>query len=152
MVSIRFSCAVASLLVIACAAGVGAQEEAAQSSPNPYQEDVPYRIGETLTPNVEVSEIRWLEARVAPREGDEPARGQEITALVDLRFDNRGRKGSTLHRRAAARGCDGSELHRLACPEMRLGGNRVKEFRHKLAVPGDALLDTRRMYLFFRVQ
>jgi hypothetical protein len=152
MVSSRFSCAVVFVLVIACAVGVRAQEEAIQSSPNPYQEDVPYRIGEALTPNVEVSEIRWLEARVAPREGDEPARGREITALVDLRFDNRGRKGSTLIVVLLLEDDDGSELHRLACPEMRLGGDRVKEFRHKLTVPGEALLDTRRMYLFFRVQ
>lgn len=152
MASRWLRCAVASLVMAACAGPIGAQDETVQSSVNPYQEDVPYRIGEDLTPNVEVNGVRWLGARVAAREGEEPAPGQETTVQVDLRFDNRDRKGATLIVVLLLEDDGGSELHRLACSEMRLGGNRVKEFRHKLTAPGDALLNTRRMYLFFRVQ
>lgn len=143
---------VASLLVVACVVPVGAQDDDVQTSANPYQEDVSYRIGDDLTPNVEVDEVRWLGARVAPRKDEEPAPGEETAVQVDLRFDNRGRKGATLIVVLLLEDDNGSELHRLACPEMRLGGNRVKEFRHKLTAPGEALLNSRRMYLFFRVQ
>jgi hypothetical protein len=146
------SCAVISVLVAACAVSAGAQDEAVQPAANPYQEDVSYRIGEELAPNVEVSGVRWLLASVAPRKGEEPAAGQDVTVDVDLRFDNRGRKGTTLLVVLLLEDDDGSHLHRLAIPEMRLSGNRIKEYRHKLTAPGDALLATRRMYLFFRVQ
>jgi hypothetical protein len=146
------SCAAVFVLIVAGAIEVRAQENAVRPTPNPYQEDVSYRIGDELDPGVEVSGVRWNHVQVAPREGEDPEPEQEVTVNVDLRFDNSGRKGATLIVVLLLEDGDGAELYRLAPPEMRLGGNKVKEFRHKLEVPRRALLDTRRMYLFFRVQ
>lgn len=145
-----WSCAAVSVLLIAGAVEVYAQDNAVRQTPNPYQEDVAYRIGDELDPGVEVVGVRWNHVLIAPREGEEP--GQEATVNVDLRFDNTGRKGVNVIVVLLLEDGDGSELHRLAPPEMRLGGNRVKEFRHKLEVPSSALQDTRRMYLFLRIQ
>lgn len=139
-------------LATAGALPLGGQQSFVRLSPNPYQEEVPYRIGEELIPNVEVAGIRWLHAMMAPREEDDPEDGVDTTVLVDLRFDNIERDGATVIVVLLLEDEEGAQLHRLACPEMRIGGNRVKEFRHKMEVSGDALLATRQVYLFLRVQ
>lgn len=146
------SCIGVPVLLAACAFPLVAQDEPVRPSPNPYQEDVSYRIGEELAPNVEVDDVRWLLVQVAPREGEELAPEQEATTFVNVSFDNRNRKGTNLIVVLLLEDDGGAELHRLSLPEMRISGNRSKEYRHKVAVPGSALLNTRRMYLFFRVQ
>lgn len=143
--------AVASILLTACALPLAAQDEPVRTSQGVYQEDVAYRIGNRLEPRVEVDGVRWLEVEVAPRD-DEISPDQESKVDVRLRFDNRERQNATLVVVLLLEDEDGTQLHRLSLPEMRIGGTRAKEYDHKAIVPGRALLDTRRMYLFFRVQ
>ena len=148
----RRKTAVASILFIVCALPVTAQDEPVRVLEGVYQEDVAYRVGDQLEPRVEVDGVRWLEVSVAPRDGEELTADQDARVEVRLSFDNRERRGATLIVVLLLEDEEGGQLHRLSLPEMRLGGNRAKEYDHKEQVPGQALLDTRRMYLFFRVQ
>lgn len=144
--------AVVAALAAGSAIPLAGQEGPYRLSPNPYQEEVPYRIGQELTPNVDVDGVRWLRAAVAPREDRDPEPGVDSTVLVDLRFENTGREGATVIVVLLLEDEQGSQLDRLACPEMRIGGDRAKDARHKMEVAGDALLATRQVYLFLRVQ
>ncbi len=144
--------AVAAVMVLACGATLAAQDDAVRTSGNPYQEDVAFEVGRELAVNVEVEGVRWLALRVAAPEGEEPKPGVDVTVLVDLRFDNRGRRGVDLVVALLLEDEGGEPLQRLTCPEVHLGGGKAREFRHTLSAPGDALLAARRAYLFLQIQ
>jgi hypothetical protein len=144
--------ALAVVVAAICAAPLAAQDEAVRQSPNPYQEDRPFELGRELAVNVEVEGVRWVAVRVATAEGEQPQPGVNHAVSVDLRFDNRSKRGVDLIAALLLEDEAGNRLQRLSCPEVHLGGGKAREFRHSFTVPGDALLAARRVYLFLQVQ
>ena len=144
--------AVAAVMVLACAVPLVAQDDAARTSPNPYQEDVAFELGRELAVNVEVEGVLWARVRVSTPEGQQPTPGVDGTALVDLRFDNRSKRGVDLVVVLLLEDEGGARLERLACPAVHLGGGKAREFRHTFTARGDVLLAARRVYLFLQVQ
>jgi len=144
--------ALAVMVVVACTAPLAAQDDAARAVPNPYQEDRPFELGRELAVDVEVEDVRWIAVRVAALEGEPPRPGVDSTVSVDLRFDNRSKRGVDLVVALLLEDGQGAPLQRLSCPEVHLGGGKAREFRHTLTAPGDALLAARRVYLFLQVK
>jgi hypothetical protein len=144
--------ALAVMLVVAGAAPLAAQDDAVRTATNPYQEDRPFELGRDVAVNVEVEGVRWLAARVATPEGERPQPGVEHTVSVDLRFDNRSKRGVDLVVALLLEDDRGAPLQRLSCPEVHLGGGKAREFRHSFTAPGDVLLAARRVYLFLQVK
>jgi hypothetical protein len=144
--------ALAAMVVVACAAPLAAQDDAVRTAPNPYQEDVAFELGRELAVNVEVEGVRWMAVRVAAPGGEQPRPGVDGTVSVDLRFDNRSKRGVDLVVALLLEDEQGAPLQRLSCPDVHLGGGKAREFRHSFTVPGDALLAARRVYLFLQVQ
>jgi hypothetical protein len=140
------------VLALAFAAPLAAQDEAARQSPNPYQEEIAFELGRQLTVNVEVEGVRWAAVRVAPPEGEQPAPGVDGTVLVDLSFSNQSRRGVDLVVALLLEDEGGAPLQRLSCPEVHLGGGKVREFRHSFTASGDVLVAARRVYLFLEIQ
>ena len=144
--------AAAVVLALACATPLSAQDDTARQSPNPYQEEIAFELGQPLAVNVEVEGVRWSTVRVSPPEGEQPAPGVDGTVVVDLSFDNRSRRGVDLVVALLLEDEGGAPLQRLNCPEVRLGGGKAREFRHSFTAPGDVLLAARRVYLFLEIQ
>ena len=140
------------LLIIAGTAMLaGAQEGSVRSVGNPYQEGVPYSVGDDLTPDVEIDGARWTLVRIAPNAAKNPKPGRDTPVVADLRFDNRSERSARLSVVLMLEDEDGNQLERLKFPGLKLAANRVKEFQYKFTVPGDDLLATRRVYLFCQV-
>ncbi len=139
------------LIVAGAAMWVGAQESSVRSVENPYQEGVPYSVGDDLTPDVEIEGTRWTLVRVAPDAGKSPKNGGNTPVIADLRFDNRSERSARLSVVLMLEDEHGNQLERLKFPGLKLAANRVKEFQYKFTVPGDDLLATRRVYLFCQV-
>jgi len=142
-----------SFLIVGLAlATASAQEASIRQVDNPYQEDLPYRIGSDLVPGIEVEGVRWERVSVATKDGGTPEAGSDHPVVVELEFNNQQRAGVDLTVVLLLEDESGGELQRLACPEYRLGGNKTKVFRPKFSVSGDDLLATRNMYVFCRVE
>jgi len=138
--------------VMVASATIAAQDASVRQVTNPYQEDHTYRVGTDLAPDVEIDGVRWTHARVDTKGGSDPEPGRDNTVFSTLRFDNRNDRSVNLTVVLMLEDAAGNGLERLVCPPMRLGGNRVKEFRQKFKISGDDLLSTRRAYLFYRVE
>ena len=136
-------------LAVAIASG---QEESVRQVGSPYQEGLPYLIGSDLEPAIEIEGVRWERVRVATKDGGDPEAGRDHVVVAELQFDNQRKAGVTLTVVLLLEDENGSQLERLPCPEIRLGGTRLKEYRTKFTVPGDDLLATRNIYLFCRVE
>ena len=100
---------------------------------------------------------RWRGSAGSPlgwrrRRASGHSRESSTRYLVDLRFDNRSKRGVDLVVALLLEDERGAPLQRLNCPEVHLGGGKAREFRHALTAPGDALLAARRVYLFLQVE
>ncbi|PWB68540.1 MAG: hypothetical protein C3F15_16165 [Holophagae bacterium] len=144
--------ALAVVAAVVYAAPLAAQDDAVRQSPNPYQEDRPFELGRELAVNVEVEGVRWVAVRVAAAGTEQPQPGVDGAVSVDLRFDNRSKRGVDLVVALLLEDEAGDRLQRLSYPKVHLGGGKAREFRHSFTVPGDALLAARRLYLFLQLQ
>ncbi len=142
-----------SFLIIGLAmATASAQEKPLRQVGNPYQEELPYRIGSDLEPAIDIEGIRWQRVRLTPKDGGDPEAGRDHVVVAELQFDSQRRGGVTLTVVLLLQDETGGELHRLTSPAFRLGSNKTKTFEPKFSISGDDLLATRSMYLFCRVE
>ncbi len=140
------------LIIGLVAAAASAQEAPVRQVDNPHQEDVPYSIGSDLEPRISIDGVIWERVRVATKDGGTPEAGGKHAVTVDLEMSNQRRAGVDFTVVLLLEDEQGAQLQRLACPEYRLGGGKSKVFQSNFSVPGDALLATRNMYLFLRVE
>jgi hypothetical protein len=143
----------AALILFRAAVGpAAAQETEFRPVSNPFQEGFPYTVGEELAPNVSIDDVRWTLVQVATKGNREIAEDREIPVVVDLEFENRGERGADLLVILLLEDEDGDPLERIRCNPIRAGAGRFKTSTQKAKVMGDALLNTRRLYLFCELQ
>lgn len=140
------------LIMIAAAAVAWAQDEPVRTVDNPFQEGVPYSVGDDFAPDVEIDGVRWTLMRVTPKAGGDIKPGSKAPVVVDLRFDNRSDQNVWLSVVLMLEDSVENPLQRLQLPRVKLSSNRVKEFQHMFSVTGEVLASTRRVYLFCQVQ
>jgi len=129
-----------------------AQSAEYRSVENPFQDELDYRIGATLRPEVEIDGIRWVRFAVQPKEGVEIVADKTVPITVELDFVNRRSGGAQITVIALFEAADGSPLDRVECKTVRAGGDRPKESVQKFKLPGSTLLATRKVYLFAEVK
>jgi hypothetical protein len=151
-VDTRSMAAIMALLLVGIVP-VSAQDGEFEQVDNPFQDGFSYRVGDDLTPNVELDGVRWRTVRVAPK-GDreiEPDRSVPIT--VDLAFESRRDDSVELLIILLLEDGLGNGLERLRCdPPFKLAPGSLKELQFKFKVEGRNLLGTRSLYLFCELQ
>jgi hypothetical protein len=139
----------AALIVLGTAASPAAAQEAEfQSVANPFQDGYLYAVGDDLAPNVSIDGVRWTLVRVAAKGERDIVADKEIPVIVDLEFENRRDRSVGLLVVLLLENENGDPLERIRCNPIRAGSGRFKASRQKAKVMGNALLATKRLYLF----
>jgi hypothetical protein len=143
----------AALILFWAAAGPAvAQETEFRAVSNPFQEGFPYTVGEEMAPNVNIDGVRWTLVQVVTKGDREIVEDREIPVVVDLEFENRRERAVNLLVILLLENEDGDPLERIRCNPIRAGAGRFKTATQKAKVMGNALLNTRRLYLFCELQ
>jgi hypothetical protein len=144
---------VVTLMATAGVVGVGLAQEA-EFTPvaSPFQNGYPYEIGDDLAPNVDIEGLRWTLVKVSTRTDRDIAADKEIPVVVDLEFENRRDSAVDVLVVLLLENDDGDPLERVRCDPIRAGAERFKSARQRARLPGSALLETRRLYLFCEIQ
>ena len=141
----------AALATVSMTAPAGAQSDTWREVDNPYQEDLDYRVGESLSPRVEVDGIRWRSLRLEA-DGDEiAAAGEDVELTVTVSFENRNPSSARLLVILLLEDGNGAPLDRIELGTFKVGGQRLKERVERATVTGDVLLAVRKIYLFCEV-
>lgn len=140
-------------LVVALVAAVAAPALAQEfmSAPNPYQGEFAYTIDSELKPAVEVEGVRLRMVRVALKSPDDVRSGQGAAATILYDLENVGEATATAALVVLLEDEQGNGLDRVECEPARVVAGGAKSFRHKVRIQGDALLATRKVYLFFEI-
>jgi hypothetical protein len=144
-------CARCAVALVVASAAVGTPVAAAQDAEwrtveSPYQEDLRVAVGTTFAPGVEIDGVRWRSLRIAPAEGETVAAGETVQTEVSLELENRGNKTVQVLVILLLEDEDGAPLDRIEAIRFKVGGGRLKERTETVALSGDALLETRRVY------
>jgi len=138
------------LLLAGAIQGV-AQEEKFATAANPYQGEVPFKLGEPSKPMVEIAGIQWRTIRLVPYTTQLES-GRQIKTTVELNLENtRGERARVLivllFEDAAGNGLDRVELKPVT-----VGAGKRKVFRQKIKVQADVLSAAAKLYLFAEVK
>lgn len=141
------------VLVALVAVAAPAQDGEFVQVANPFQDGFSYRVGDDLTPSVEIDGVRWRTVRIAVK-GDreiEPDRAVPIT--VELQFESRRDDNVEVLVILLLEDDLGNGLERLRCdPPFKLPPGSLKDLQFKFKVEGRNLLGTRNLYLFCELQ
>lgn len=154
MGAIRSRIGVVSVMVVVAAAAVmsDAQDSDLRSVDNPYQEGFAYTIGSDLTPNVDITGLRWTLVKIAPRNDREIEADKETPIEVTLEFENRAPDSAKAQVIILLEAADGSPLERITCDPVKVGDGRFKQDTQKHKLQGSTLLNATRAYLYCEVE
>lgn len=142
--------AVAALLPWCLAAEVSAQEGGFRTVASPFQQEFDYTVGDELRPQVEVDGVRWI--RFAVTTPDERDGSSDKPVAVEVALELRGGDDNAKVQIVVLFENEyGRLLHRLPCDPVKVGRERVKETVQRHKVPGAALEQTRKVYLYFEI-
>ena len=150
--AIRIAIAGSVIGALTAAAPVCSQEpEAWRTVDNPYQEDLEFSFGSTLTPGVEVDRVRWRSLRMDAADADSVAAGEPVDVEISLELENRDSKSAKALVILLLENGGGSPLERIEIKLFKVGGERLKERTETVSLSGDVVLATSRIYLFCEI-
>jgi len=131
---------------------VCAQSEPWREVDSPYQEDLKFGLGESLSPKVDINGVRWRSLRISVAEGETVADGETVNLDVALEFENRTPSSVKLLVILLLEDADGAPLERIELKPFKVGGERFKERAETATSAGDVLLAAHRIYVFCEIQ
>jgi hypothetical protein len=145
---------IAALVVTVTLGFVGhasAQEAMWRLVDNPYQEDLDYTLGTTLTPRVEIDGVRWRSFLLESRRDPNLAAYDQIPVDLTVEVENRSTQTEKVLIILLLEDADGAPLDRIEVKTFKIPSGRLKERTQSADILGQVLLDTRRVYAFFEV-
>lgn len=128
------------------------EAEEYESVDNPFHAGYSYRIGDDLSPGVEIDGIRWRQIRVQPKEGKEIESGKAIPTTISLSFENTTNRTATAAVIILFEDSHNIRLDRIVLEPVRIGDLRTKEAQQKYKIQGDVLSAAAQLYLFCEIQ
>lgn len=139
-------------VIVLLALPAGAQQPTYRQVANPFQEEYPYHVGDSLAPNVEVSGVRWTQVQVEPVSEPPFESGRAVKVRVHLAFDNVGESSARVDVVLLFEDDQGSLLHRLECKTVRVGSDEQRTLEQTYKIQGDVLTATGNLYIFAAVK
>ncbi len=139
-------------LALLCAPPVAAQQPTYRKADNPFQEELPYHVGDSLAPNVEVAGVRWTQVQVEPLAEPPFESGRAVKVRVHLGFENVGESTAKVDIVLLFEDERGSLLQRLECKTVRVRSGEPRTFHQTYKIQGDVLSATARLYVFADVK
>ncbi|NOZ79798.1 MAG: hypothetical protein GXP48_11600 [Acidobacteria bacterium] len=144
--------------VFGMGAWAGAAAPAEQKTPpspvkasNPYQGEVVCRLGDTVSPNVNVDGVVWRSLAVQQVGHRKLVSGKAIKTRIEVVLEN------TRDRRAKAdivllfEDEQGNPLDRLELNTISVSGGAMRTIRQKVKIQADVLTAMRKIYLFAEI-
>lgn len=139
-------------VVLLLALPAGAQQPTYRQVANPFQEELPYHVGDSIAPDVEISGVRWTLVKVDPLSEPPFESGRAIKVRVHLGFENVGDSTSKVDVVLLFEDDHGSMLQRLECKTVRVHTGEPRTFEQTYRIQGDVLTATANLYIFADVK
>jgi hypothetical protein len=118
---------------------------------NPYQEDLPFSLGEPILPRIDVDGIRWHSLVVEGPSTGLIAAEQDVDVEVRLDVENRTNSGAKLLIILLLENADGEPLGRIELRQFKVGGEKRKERSESSRMASEILRQAESVYLFFEI-
>lgn len=137
-------------LMILCVATVAAQEAPAYKiSDNPFQEDLPFALGQPIVLNVDIQGVRFNAINIAPRGEVQP--GTTMTCDVSVSGSNQRDGKVEVAAVLLLEDDQGKGIERVQLNSFKARSGRDFNVVSKVTIQGDTLRAATRVYVFVEV-